>query len=127
VIDDSGAYAGAIIAPGLDVAADALARATAGLPRIDLVAPARAIADTTVGGLQSGLVLGYLGLVEGLIDEVRRELGPAPTVATGDAQWAPLLAEASPLVDAYEPLLTLDGLRRIHDRATIERPVRLSR
>lgn len=127
VVDASGAYVGAIITPGLDVAADALARGTAGLPRIDLAAPRRAIGTSTEECLQSGLVLGYVGLVEGLVAALRQELGPAPVIATGESPWAQLLVDACPAIETYEPLLTLDGLRRIFVRALIEHSAAVAR
>jgi len=115
VISTDGDYLGAVIAPGIEIAAEALALRTAQLQRIELVPPPRAIATDTKHGLQSGLVYGYLGLVEGLVRRVRAEIGPAPVVATGDEPWVPGLLEHTGVVDAYDPLLTLDGLRRIYD------------
>jgi type III pantothenate kinase len=114
VVSAAGAYVGAIIAPGIEVAADSLARRAARLGRIDLVAPPRAIADNTVQGLQSGLVFGFIALVEGLVARARDEVGPAHVVATGEAPWLPEVLRHTDVIDAYEPLLTLDGLRRIH-------------
>jgi type III pantothenate kinase len=68
--------------------------------------------------MQSGLVFGYVGLVEGLVRRVREEVGPAPVVATGDEHWLESLIAQTDVIDAYEPLLTLDGLRRIYERHT---------
>jgi type III pantothenate kinase len=113
IVGPAGDYLGALIAPGMDIAADALARRTAQLGRIDLSVPARVIATNTDDGLRAGLVLGYTGLVEGLVRRVHETIGAAPVVATGDAAWlTPLLAAGGP-IDAHDPLLTLDGLRRI--------------
>ncbi|MCB0217399.1 MAG: type III pantothenate kinase [Caldilineae bacterium] len=114
VVDAAGDYAGAIIAPGIEIAAEALAERTARLRRIDLIAPPTAIAGDTEGALRSGLVFGYIGLVEGLIERVRGEIGPSPAVATGDAPWLAALLAETHAFDDYAPLLTLDGLRRIH-------------
>jgi len=116
VVGPAGDYLGAVIAPGMAVAAEALSRRTARLGRIELNPPPRAIGATTEEGLQSGLVLGHLGLVEGLVGRVRAEIGPAPTVATGEAPWLVTFLSHSRVIDVYEPLLTLDGLRRIHER-----------
>jgi type III pantothenate kinase len=116
VVDKAGDYVGAIIAPGLGIAADALAERAAQLGRVPIAPPPSAIGDSTEAGLQAGLFFGYTGLVEGLVARVRAELGPAPVVATGEAPWVPDLVAHCPSVDGYVPLLTLDGLRRIHAR-----------
>lgn len=114
VVGPGGGYLGAIIAPGIEIAAEALARHTAGLRRPSLTVPERAIGRGTDEALRSGLVLGYLGLVEGLLRQVQAEIGPATVVATGDGPWlGPLLAETR-AIDALEPDLTLEGLRRIY-------------
>ncbi len=115
VVDGGGDYIGAVIAPGLAVAAEALHRRAARLPQVPLEAPRRAIAQTTVEGMQSGLVLGFVGLVEGLVRRVWAAIGKAPVVATGEAPWAAVVLPWIGVVDAYEPLLTLDGLRRIYE------------
>ncbi len=114
VVDAAGDYAGAIIAPGIEIAAQALAERTARLRRIDLVAPDAAIARDTEGALRSGLVYGYLALVEGLVERLRGQLDGGPVVATGDAPWLAALLEHSQAFDHHLPLLTLEGLWRIH-------------
>lgn len=116
VVDSQGDYVGALIAPGMAVAADALARRTAQLTRPSLVAPPAAIANNTEQGLQSGLVIGFAGMVDGLVERVREHVGPAPVIATGDASWAQAVLAQTSVVQAVEPLLTLDGLRRIYER-----------
>jgi len=116
VVGAEGDYLGAIIAPGIEIAAEALARRAARLHRFELTPPPRAIADDTDAALRSGMVFGYLGLVEGLVARVHRELGPAPVIATGDGPWLPELLAHTRVIDAYDPLLTLRGLRRIHRR-----------
>jgi type III pantothenate kinase len=118
VVGAGGEYMGAIIAPGMGIAAEALSRRTAQLQLIEFKPPPRAIARNTEHGLQSGLVLGYLGLVEGLVKRAQDETGPAPVVATGEAAWLPGLLAQTDVVDAYEPLLTVTGLRLIYDRHT---------
>jgi type III pantothenate kinase len=116
VVSAAGDYVGAIIAPGMEIAAEALARRAAQLQRIDLRPPPRAIATETAASLQSGLVLGYVGLVEGLVRRARAEVGPAPVVATGEVGWANTVLDQTDVVDVFDPLLTLDGLRRIYER-----------
>lgn len=116
VVGPDGDYVGAVIAPGIDVTAHALTRRAARLGQIAVETPPRAIADNTAHGLQSGLVFGYIGLVDGLIDRVRSEVGPAPVVATGDGPWIRELLAGCRSIDHYEQLLALTGLRLIHDR-----------
>ncbi len=115
----SGELRGVAIAPGLSASVDALARTTAQLPRIPLAPPPQAIGRNTVHSIQSGVVLGCVALVEGMIGRMRAELGAdARVIATGGQSplIAPLLAE--PVV--VEPWLTLEGLRIIAARSSID-------
>lgn len=112
-----GDYRGGAIAAGLQVAAEALVRATAALRRVDLVAPAHAAGRSTVEAIQSGLVFGYAGLVDGLIDRIRAEAGlgaDVPVVATG-GQAEVVVAECSNPI-RLDPHLTLRGLRVAWER-----------
>ncbi|MCL6594690.1 MAG: type III pantothenate kinase [Firmicutes bacterium] len=111
-----GAYVGSAIAPGIVTAAEALARKAAKLPRIEYAPPARAIGTSTVEAMQSGLILGFAGQVDGLVRRVRAELGApaAPVVATGPL--APLMAQVCETIDRVEPWLTLFGLAHVAGR-----------
>jgi len=112
LISAEGDYLGGAIAPGIGIAADALFQRTAKLPRIDLVRPPSAIGKNTVQAMQSGLLLGYVGLVEGLVARFRAELGPEmKVIATGGL--ASLIAAETTVIDAVDPWLTLEGLRLI--------------
>ena len=107
-----GDYLGGAIAPGIGIAAEALFQRTAKLPRIDLVRPPGVIGKNTVQSMQSGMLFGYVGLVEGMVARFRAELGPKMRViATGGL--APLLAAETSVIEAVEPWLTLEGLRLI--------------
>ncbi len=109
-----GDYVGGAIAPGLGIAAEALFARTAKLPRIELTAPPAAIGRNTVHAMQSGLVLGYVGLIDGLVARLRAELGGAArVVATGG--MASLLAEHAPVIEKVDPMLTLEGLRMVYE------------
>ncbi len=116
VVNRAGEFAGGAIAPGLNLAADALYRGTAQLPRIDLAVPPRAIASDTVHAIQSGVLFGYVGLVEGMIGRLRDELGEpkARVIATGGR--ANLIAPQTHGIDAVEPNLILEGLRIIFEK-----------
>lgn len=112
VVDESGAFAGGIIAPGVALGARSLAEAAARLPMIELRAPERVIARSTRAAMQSGVVLGEAARIDGLLDAVMGELGcDAPVVITGDgaAQVAALIGHEATVDES----LTLRGLHLI--------------
>jgi type III pantothenate kinase len=113
-VSAEGDYLGGAIAPGIGIAAEALFQRAAKLPKIDLHRPPSAIGRSTVHSLQSGLLFGYVGLVEGMIARFRAELGPATTViATGGL--AEIIAKETKAISVIAPWLTLDGLRIVHE------------
>ncbi len=116
IIGPEGDYLGAIIAPGLEAAAAELAGSTARLSGTRLLPPETAIAGDTFTALQSGCVLGYVGLVEGLLALARRTVPEATVYATGEADWLPALLDEIPGVDVVAPLLTHNGLRLLCER-----------
>jgi type III pantothenate kinase len=104
---------GGAIAPGLGISSEALFERAARLPRVAVRRPPKVVGRNTVHSMQSGLYFGYAGLVEGIVRRIREELGePARVVATGGL--APVLAEEMPFVEAFEPFLTLEGLRLVY-------------
>lgn len=111
-ISAEGDYLGGAIAPGVDVAAEALFLRTAKLPRVDIQRPPSVIGRNTIHAMQSGLLFGYVGLVEGMVARFRAELGPAmKVIATGGL--AEVIARETEVIDIIAPWLTLDGLRII--------------
>lgn len=117
IVDQSGAYEGGIIAPGINLSLEALHRAAAKLPRIAIERPSRVIGKSTIPAMQSGIFWGYVGLIEGLIERVKREYGaPMTTIATGGL--APLFFNATAAIEHVDPDLTMDGLLEIHRRNT---------
>jgi len=112
-VSREGDYLGGAIATGIGTAAEALfAKATA-LPRVELVHPKRAIGTNTIAAIQSGVVFGYVGLVEGIVARIQQELeGKAKVVATGG--YAGLIAKETTVFDEVNPDLTLVGLRLIY-------------
>jgi type III pantothenate kinase len=109
-----GEYLGGAIAPGVRVAAEALFQHTAKLPRIDLQRPPHAIGANTVDAMRSGILFGYVGLVEGLVARFRTELGAnMRVIATGGL--AEVIARETPVIEFVDPWLTLKGLRLIYD------------
>ena len=108
-------YLGGVIAPGIGISADALFARAAKLPRVDTVRPPAVVGRNTVAAIQSGLVNGYLGLVEGLITRIRDELSwPIVVVSTGG--FANSICGDSELIDAVDEDLALQGLRMIYER-----------
>lgn len=114
VIDGDGVYIGGAIAPGLGISADALFRAAARLYQIDLVAPPNVIGKNTAQYMQSGLIIGYAGLVEGLVRRMQHELGTAcAVVATGGL--ADVIAQQTDAITVVDRYLTLEGVRMIYE------------
>ncbi|HET7481806.1 MAG TPA: type III pantothenate kinase [Actinomycetota bacterium] len=114
-VSADGSYLGGAIAPGIDTAAAGLYAATAQLRRVELVAPPDVIGKSTVQAVQSGLVYGFAGMVDGLVAGATKELGgDARVVATGGL--APTVIEHCHRIERFEPMLTLLGLKLIYER-----------
>ncbi len=111
-ISKNGDYLGGAIAPGIGIAADALFQRTARLTRVDLQKPPSVIGRNTVHAMQSGLLYGYVGLVEGMVARFRQELGAdMKVIATGGL--ADIVAHETGVIQIVAPWLTLDGLQMI--------------
>ncbi|MFN8111065.1 MAG: type III pantothenate kinase [Thermoleophilia bacterium] len=114
VVSAEGVYLGGAIAPGIETSLDALAQRAARLARVDLVPPQRTIGRSTVESMRSGVILGAVAMVDGLVNRIREELGGAATVvATGGL--APMVCALSEEVEENVPMLTLEGLRLIYE------------
>jgi len=112
-VSKEGDHLGGAIAPGIATAAEALFARTSALPRIELVHPKHAIGTNTIAAMQSGVVFGYVGLIEGIVSRIQQELGEKATVvATGG--YAELIARETTVIDEVNPNLTLVGLRLIY-------------
>ncbi len=115
VIDGGGNFAGNIIAPGINLSMDALAQASAQLPRVAVKRPDKVIGKATVPAIQSGIFWGYVAMIEGLVERIRGEYGkPMRVVATGGL--APLFAGVTDAIDDVDLDLTMRGLVEIHRR-----------
>jgi len=114
VVSPEGEYVGGVIAPGIEISMDALFARAARLVKVDYAAPPAVIGKTTVGGLQSGLVYGFAGQVDGIVGRIREELGAeARAVATGGL--ADPVAPHARTIERVDAFLTLDGLRMVWD------------
>jgi type III pantothenate kinase len=114
-VSANGEYVGGVLAPGIEISMDALFARAARLTKVDFVEPETVIGKTTTSSLQSGLVYGFAGQVDGIVERMRMELGDtAPAIATGGL--AELIAPHSRTIEQVDPLLTLDGLRLVWDR-----------
>jgi type III pantothenate kinase len=113
-ISKEGEYLGGAVAPGIAIAAEALYTRTAALPRVELARPKKAIGSNTPAAMQSGLIFGYAGLIEGIVTRIQEELGEKGTVvATGG--YAGIIAKETKVIDKVNPDLTLIGVKIIHD------------
>ena len=113
VVSSQGEYVGGVLAPGIEISMEALFARAARLVDVDFAAPPSVIGKTTVGGLQSGLVYGFAGQVDGIVGRIRGELEApaAPVVATGGL--AELIAPHSAVIEHVDPFLTLEGLHLV--------------
>ncbi len=112
VVSPAGEYVGGVLAPGIEVSMDALFQRAARLRKVDFVEPETVIGKTTVSALQSGLVYGFAGQVDAIVERIRGELkSDAPAIATGGL--AELISPHSRTIEKVDPFLTLDGLRMV--------------
>jgi type III pantothenate kinase len=112
VVSPEGEYVGGVLAPGIEISMDALFARAARLMKVDFVEPPSVIGKTTIASLQSGLVYGFAGQVDGIVERIRSELGDtARVVATGGL--ADLIAPHSETIEKVDPDLTLEGLRLV--------------
>jgi type III pantothenate kinase len=120
VVSAKGEYLGGAIAPGVAISLEALYSHAAALRSVELVEPRSAIGRTTVESIQSGVLYGFAGQVDGMVRRITAELGEATVIATGGL--ASLIAPYSDAINHVEPWLTLHGLRIVHERNTSGAP-----
>lgn len=114
-VSAEGEYLGGVIAPGVEISTEALTERAAALPRVDLVPPRSVIGKTTVDAIRSGIIYGFAGAVDGIVRRLREELGPeTATIATGGLASA--IVPYTDEIDEVDDLLTLTGLRLLHER-----------
>jgi type III pantothenate kinase len=114
VVNEKAEYLGGAIAPGIAISTEALFQRAAKLPRIELRKPKTIICRNTVKSMQSGIIYGYVGLIDGIVKRMKQEIGKdAYVIATGG--MAGLIATESVAINTVEPFLTLEGLRIIYN------------
>lgn len=114
-IDENGAYQGGAIAPGIGISTEALYTKAAKLPYVELTMPKSVVGKNTITSMQSGILLGYVGQVEGLVRRIKEQANGEPkVVATGG--MASLIASETDVIDVIDPMLTLKGLRLIYEK-----------
>ena len=115
VVNPKGEYMGGVIAPGIQISAEALYEHAAKLPRVELARPGKIVARNTIQSMQAGLVYGYAGMVDSIVNRIRAEVEwPAKCIATGGL--APLIATETKTIEATDDLLTLKGLKILYHR-----------
>lgn len=118
VVSDKGEFIGGVIAPGIQASAASLFSRTARLTRVELVAPPAAVGRSTVEAIQSGLIFGTAGEVDGIVRRIQAEVGPSTVVATGGL--ASVVIPHCETIDLHEPWLTLEGLRLVFDKNAVD-------
>ena len=114
-VTPKGEYLGGVLAPGLQISADALFARAAKLPRVEIAKPPKVLGKNTIHAMQSGIVYGYVGLVDGIVERLKAELDfPCAVIATGGL--APLIAPLSKTIAEIDDVLTLVGLRILYER-----------
>lgn len=114
-IDENGQYIGGAVAPGIGISTEALYQRAAKLPRIELVKPKSVVGRNTVASMQAGIIYGFAGQVDGIVDRIKEEFNVEPkVVATGGL--AEMISSESRTIDLVNPLLTLQGLQIIYER-----------
>jgi type III pantothenate kinase len=117
-VSADGDFLGGAIAPGIGISVDALVEHAAQLRKVELKRPERVIARSTIAAMQSGILYGFAGQVDGIVERMRQELGARVTVvATGG--FAELIAADARSIDHVDPLLTLEGLRLLYERNVV--------
>lgn len=115
VVTPKGEYLGGIIAPGIGISSEALYEQASKLPRVEIARPAAVVGRNTVASMQSGLLFGYAGMVDAVVDRIRDEVD-FDTVCVATGGLAPLIAAESRTIGATDDLLTLRGLRLLFER-----------
>ena len=114
-VNENNQYLGGVIAPGIEISTEALYSQASKLPRIEIVRPDHIIGKNTVSAMQSGILYGFIGQVEGIVTRIKKQSKQNPMViATGGR--AAMIADETPIIDIVDPFLTLKGLQIIYTK-----------
>lgn len=116
MISPRGEYLGGAIAPGVGVASEALFQRTAQLPKVEFAKPASVLGKNTVSSIQSGLFWGYVGLVDGIVERLKKEYGDGTTRVVATGGLAQVIAPESKTIEEVDEFLLLEGMRIIYER-----------
>lgn len=115
-ITDKGDYDGGIITPGIMISSEALFQRTAKLPKVELIKPKTVICKNTVSSIQSGIIYGYAGLVDSIVNRMKIEMGGSVKAVVATGGLSTLIASESETITHIDKMLTLEGLRIIYER-----------
>ena len=115
IIDLDGAFIGGVIAPGIKTALEGLVKSTAQLPMIELVPPKKAIAKSTESNMQAGIIFGFSGLVDNIVNKIKKELGDDTVKVVATGGLGEIIAKETKSIEVVDRTLTLYGLKTIYD------------
>ncbi len=121
IISASGELIGAVICPGIKGSLDSLANGTANLPKIEIVKPQSIIGKNTVNCMQAGIVYGFIGLVDGIIDKIKEELNSPVVKVVATGGLGKIIYKETKNIQYFDELITLNGLRKIYELNKVEK------
>ncbi|MBI5042562.1 MAG: type III pantothenate kinase [Nitrospirae bacterium] len=116
VVSSKGEYLGGVIVPGITISAEALFEKAAKLPAVELIKPKSVIGKDTISSMQSGIIYGYAGMVDAIVERIKKETGYKNPMIVATGGLSGLIAPETKSIKKIMPLLTLDGLRLIYER-----------
>lgn len=115
-ISEEGDYIGGVISPGITISSEALFQKASKLPRVELTKPEKVLNKNTINSMQSGIIYGYVGLVDYIVEKMEEELQVKPKEVIATGGLAPIIASESKKITRVEKMLTLEGLRIIYEK-----------
>lgn len=115
-ISEEGDYIGGVISPGVTISSEALFQKASKLPRVELAKPEKVLNKNTISSMQAGIIYGYVGLVDYIVEKMEEELGVKPKEVIATGGLAPIIASESKKITRIEKMLTLEGLRIIYEK-----------